>query len=67
MPDVTPALYFGFDQPLPNDLISLYLGLELVRDPETMEPDAARLADVIGALSWRPASIAHGATGPPPV
>ena len=26
--DATPTLYLGFDQPLPNDLVSLYLDLE---------------------------------------
>jgi len=26
--DTTPALYLGFDQPLPNDLVSLYLDIE---------------------------------------
>jgi hypothetical protein len=26
--DATPALYFGFDQPLPNDFVSIYLDIE---------------------------------------
>jgi hypothetical protein len=56
--DATPALYLGFDRPLPNDLVSLYLDLE--------ESDASAPALVWEAwdgATWRaiPATDGTGA------
>jgi len=34
--DATPALYFGFDQPLPNDFVSIYL--DIVESPSEGPP-----------------------------
>ncbi len=58
VPDVTPALYLGFDQPLPNDLISLYMDIE--------ERDVFPLPLVWEAwdgVRWRELSAADGTAG----
>jgi hypothetical protein len=50
--DTTPALYLGFDKPLPNDLISLYLDL---REGETTPP--ALVWEAWNGVTWRELTV----------
>jgi hypothetical protein len=48
VPDTTPALYLGFDRPLPNDLVSLYV------DVREQEMSAAPLVwEAWDGVSWK--------------
>ena len=50
--DTTPALYLGFDQPLPNDLVSLYLDIE---ETETASP--LLLWEAWDGITWRELAV----------
>lgn len=52
--DRTPALYLGFDQPLPADLVSLYLDIREV--PEDAEGPALRWEYFDGS-AWLPLAV----------
>jgi hypothetical protein len=52
--DVTPALYFGFDKPLPSDLLSMYLDIEEV---EGRSQGPALRWEYWDGIDWRNLSV----------
>jgi hypothetical protein len=52
MADVTPALYLGFDRPLPNDLVTLYLDVQ-ERDTEV----SPLLWEAWDGTAWRELAV----------
>jgi len=57
-PDVTPTLYVGFDQPLPNDLVSLYFDVE-----ESDEPAVRLVWEAWSGSEWSPVAAEDGTGG----
>jgi hypothetical protein len=56
--DTTPAFYLGFDQPLPNDLISLFLDIE---EDEAVPPPL--VWEAWDGTSWRTLSVTDETAG----
>jgi Baseplate J-like protein len=56
--DTTPSLYLGFDQPLPNDYVSLYLDID-----ETTPPTTPLLWEGWDGTQWQPLQPADGTHG----
>jgi hypothetical protein len=50
MADTTPALYLGFDRPLPNDLVSFYLDIQ---EQETTTRPLPLVWEVWDGTAWR--------------
>ncbi len=58
VPDVTPALYLGFDRPLPNDFVSLYLDIE---ERDRVPPPL--VWEAWDGIRWRELSVTDGTDG----
>jgi Baseplate J-like protein. len=58
MTDASPSLYVGFDKPLPNDLVSLYLDIK-----ETSDPAQSLVWEVWDGVQWSAVKVEDSTAG----
>jgi len=57
--DNTPTLYFGFDRPLPADMVSLFLDIE----ESTGQPNGRRQMGILDGNAWLVVAVDDETTG----